>query len=117
MKTISQIKTEKRHRNHRKLRSKISGTGESPRLAVFKSNTAVYAQLIDDEKGVTVAQATSKGMKGKGQLEKSKEIGKSLAEKALALGVKKVVFDRGGFQYTGKIAAVAEGAREGGLKF
>ena len=88
-----------------------------PRLCVFRSNRYIYAQLINDDKGVTLATASSLGSKGKGMMEKAKVVGVDLAKKAIALKISKVVFDRGGFIFTGKIKAVAEGAREGGLKF
>jgi large subunit ribosomal protein L18 len=113
----SQIKTEKRNRRKKRIRAKISGTALIPRLAVFKSNMHISAQLIDDEKNVTVASAHSKTIKGKTLTEKAKAVGLEIAEKAKAKKIAKTVFDRGGFSYTGKIKAVADGAREGGLKF
>lgn len=113
----SQVKTEKRLRRRIRIRAKVQGTEMRPRLAVFKSNKFLYAQLIDDNKGVTIASATTKELKGKSSLEKAHETGKLLAKKALDQKVKEVVFDRSGYVYTGKIKAVAEGAREGGLKF
>jgi large subunit ribosomal protein L18 len=88
-----------------------------PRLSVFKSNKYIYAQLIDDERGHTVASSSSATVKKGTMLEKAKETGRLLAETAGQNGIKKAVFDRGGFMYTGRIKAVAEGAREGGLKF
>ena len=100
-----------------KIRSRVSGTEDVPRLCVFRSNRYIYAQLINDDKGVTLASATSLGVKGKGMMEKAKATGTELAKKAVGLKISKVVFDRGGFIFTGKIKAVAEGAREGGLKF
>lgn len=108
---------EKRERNHRKIRAKVSGTSERPRLCVFKSNTNLYVQLIDDESGKTLAQANSREFKKGTVSEKATSVGKSIAEKALAIKIKEVVFDRGGYVYTGKVKAVADGAREGGLKF
>ncbi len=105
---ISKIKKEKRDRRHKRIRSRIFGTKEIPRLSVYKSNTAVYAQLIDDENGKTLASTFSN---------KAKDTGLEIAKKGLALKIKKVVFDRGGFIYIGKIKAIADGAREGGLKF
>ena len=93
------------------------GTSESPRLAVFKSNKYIYAQLIDDDNGTTLASSSSKKIsKGTGVI-KAKEVGMEIANKAKELKIKKTVFDRAGFIYTGKIKAVAEGAREGGLIF
>jgi large subunit ribosomal protein L18 len=108
---------EQRTRRHRRIRAKISGTSEAPRLSVFKSNRYISVQLIDDEKGVTLAASHSKEAKGKTLLEKSTLVGKDIATKATAKKIKKVVFDRGGFIYTGCVKALAEGAREGGLKF
>lgn len=110
-------KIAKRNRRRIKIRSRISGTADVPRLCVFRSNRYVYAQLIDDDKSVTLASVTSLGATGKGMMVKAKAIGTELAKKAEALKISKVVFDRGGFIFTGKIKAVAEGAREGGLKF
>ncbi len=111
------IKTAKRERRHKKIRTKIKGTADVPRLAVFRSNRYVYAQLIDDEKQVTLAHVTSLKSKGSTTVEKAKKIGAEIAEKAKGLKIGKVVFDRAGFIYTGKIKAIAEGAREGGLIF
>lgn len=115
--TNSNIKVAKRARRHTRIRSKIFGTSEKPRLSVFKSNTTLYLQLIDDAVGKTLAAATTRESKAKTMLEKSKEAGIALAKKALALKVKAVVFDRGGFVYTGRVKAAADGAREGGLTF
>jgi len=101
------------------IRKKISGTDSRPRLSVFKSNTGIYAQLVDDLKGATLAQASSKelGSKSNTNLAVSKEVGKKLAERAVANGVAEVVFDRNGYLYHGNVKALADGAREGGLKF
>ncbi len=115
MKT-SDLKIIKRNRRHKRIRAKVSGTSEKPRLAIFKSNTAVYAQLIDDVSGKTVASSSSIGMKGTPLLN-AKEVGLDIAKKASGLSIKKIVFDRGGFIYTGKVKNLAEGAREGGLVF
>jgi large subunit ribosomal protein L18 len=101
-------KSAKRERRQAKIRATISGTTERPRLSVFKSNTQIYAQLIDDTKGETLASA--KGTD-------PKKVGMDIAKSALEKKVETVVFDRGGYVYTGKVKAVAEGAREGGLKF
>lgn len=98
----------KRVRNHRKIRAKVSGTSERPRLCVFKSNTALYAQLINDDAGVTLASATGKD---------AVKVGKEIAKAGIAKGVKMAVFDRGGYIYTGKVRALADAAREGGLTF
>ena len=115
MKTPS--KTEQRIRRHARIRAKAHGTAEKPRLAVHKSNASVFAQLIDDDKGVTIAAITSRKVKGATPAERAKAVGVEIAKLGLAKKVKKVVFDRGGFIYIGKIKAVAEGAREGGLQF
>jgi len=127
-------KQEKRIRRHRRVRAKISGTAEVPRLCVFRSSKHIYAQLIDDEKGKTIVSANdlkikvskSKEKKPEGEKKENKregktakafEVGKLIAKEALSKGIKKVVFDRGGYKYHGRVKAVAEGAREGGLKF
>jgi large subunit ribosomal protein L18 len=104
-------------RRHNRIRAKVFGTEEMPRLSVFRSNKNIYAQIINDEKSLTIVGLSSGKAKGKGLMEKAKNIGKEIAKLANDKGVKKVVFDRGGFLYTGKIKAVADGAREGGLKF
>jgi large subunit ribosomal protein L18 len=109
---------ERRERIKAGVRKKISGTTERPRLSVFKSNTGIYAQIIDDVKGVTVAAASSTELGKKTvNIENSKNVGKKIAEKAIASGVKEIVFDRNGYLYHGNVKAFAEGAREGGLKF
>ncbi|USN88343.1 MAG: 50S ribosomal protein L18 [Candidatus Nomurabacteria bacterium] len=112
----SSQKTVARAKRHNRLRHKVSGTAVRPRLAVFKSNTAVYAQLIDDESGKTLASADSRKEKGT-RLESGKAVGAAVAKKAADLKITEAVFDRGGFRYQGIVAAVADGAREGGLKF
>ena len=103
------------------IRNKISGTSRKPRLSVFRSNTDIYVQLIDDVSGVTLAAANSRQKDIQAQkvnkTEKSRMVGASLAQKALSLGLDACVFDRGGYLYHGRVKAVAEGAREGGLKF
>jgi large subunit ribosomal protein L18 len=104
----SKLKQMKIARRHKRIRATISGTAERPRLSVFRSNKFIYAQLIDDTKGHTFAQA---------QDADAKKVGVDLAKKAKALKIEKVVFDRGGYLYTGKIKAVADAAREGGLIF
>ena len=111
-------KLKRRTRIKKGIRRRISGTAETPRISVFKSNKAIYAQLIDDLQGHTLAYASSKEL-GKEQVnvEVSKEVGKKFAEKAKAAGVESVVFDRNGYPYHGKVKAFAEGAREAGLKF
>ncbi len=115
MSTVNK-KTEKRMRRHRRIRAKVIGTATRPRLSVFRSNRAISAQLIDDDKAVTLAAASSATLKGS-SAEKATKVGKTIAEQALAKGVKTAVFDRGGYLYTGAIKALADGAREGGLAF
>lgn len=101
------------------IRKKVNGTTERPRLSVFRSNKSIYAQLIDDVKGVTVVSASilELGDKAKLNIENSKQVGKKIAEKAISSGIQAIVFDRNGYLYHGNIKALAEGAREGGLKF
>lgn len=112
----SQTKAAKRAVRHKRLRANVIGTAIRPRLAVFRSNTAVYAQLIDDDAAKTIAAVDSRKEKGT-RLESAKAVGQTIAKKAADLKITEVVFDRGGFQYIGIIASVADGAREGGLKF
>lgn len=112
-----------RIKKHGRVRKKISGTAERPRLCVFRSDKHVYAQIIDDVNGVTLVAASTLEMPLRGDLaytgnaEAAKEVGKLVGEKALAKGIKSVVFDRGGYIYHGRVAALAEGAREAGLEF
>ncbi len=115
--STTSIKTIQRERRHNRIRAKVAGSESMPRLSVYRSNKFVYAQIINDEKGITLAAASTKDMKGKGMLEKAKLAGMELAKLAQAKKIEKVVFDRGGFIYTGRVKALAEGAREGGLKF
>lgn len=113
-------KLQKRLRIKRRVRGKISGSSTLPRLSVFKSNKEIYAQLIDDNKGETLASISSrdKNVNVKGtKTEISNAVGKAMAEKAKSVGIENVVFDRNGFVYHGRVKALAEGAREGGLKF
>ncbi len=110
-------KAEKRARRHRRIRASVRGTAERPRLSVFRSNRYMYAQLIDDDKAVTVASASSKDLAKKTLMEQAKAVGERVAKDGKAKGVTKVVFDRGGFTYTGRIKALADAAREGGLEF
>ena len=112
-------RNEIRQRIHKRIRSRVSGTQERPRLAVFRSINHIYAQVIDDQAGVTLAEASSMSLKLKtgGNIAAAKEIGKAVAERAVAKGVKKVVFDRGGYLYHGRVKALADAAREGGLDF
>ena len=109
-----------RLKRHKRVRAKISGTPEMPRLNVFRSEANIYAQIIDDVNGVTLASASSldKSINGYGgNIEAAKKVGALVAERAKAKGIEVVVFDRGGYVYHGRVAALAEGAREGGLKF
>ena len=105
-------------RRHRRVRKKVVGTAERPRLAVYRSNKHIYAQVIDDFAGRTLAASSTTTGNGDGApKERAKKVGLDLASKAKAAGVTQVTFDRGGFRYHGRIQAVAEGAREGGLEF
>jgi len=117
MKSESKIKAEKRIIRHARIRSRIKGDSKKPRLAVFKSNKAISAQIIDDEKSNTIVSSHSKKVGGKTLSEKAKNVGIDIAKKAKEKKISEVVFDRGGFIYTGNIKTLAEGAREGGLKF
>jgi large subunit ribosomal protein L18 len=108
----------KRAIRHRRVRSRVMGALERPRLAVFKANRHIYAQLIDDNAGKTLASASSLEIKSKAKkTDIAKEVGKLVATKAIAKKIKAVKFDRGGFAYHGRVKALAEGAREGGLEF
>lgn len=108
---------------HKKIRYNLKGTSEKPRLCVYRSTSNIYAQIIDDEKGVTLVSASSlekdllNSLKGKTKTEISQIVGESIAKKALKLNIKNVVFDRGGYLYTGRVKAVAEAARNAGLEF
>jgi len=116
---IKQNKKTQRCLRHRRIRGKIKGTSERPRLCVFRSNRYIYGQIIDDSQGRTLVSASDlkiKKEKSK-KVERAKEVGRLIAQKALKAGVKKVVFDRGGYRYHGRVKALAEGAREGGLEF
>ena len=116
-------RSEVRVNKHRKLRNHISGTAERPRLAVFRSNNHMYAQIIDDTVGNTLVAASTMEKSVKAELEKTNNVdaaaylGKVIAERALEKGIKEVVFDRGGFIYQGKVKALADAAREAGLNF
>lgn len=105
-----------RDRIKNRIRAKVSGTEERPRLTVFKSNKFTYAQIIDDNQGKTLVQANSSEMKAK-KMDAAIEVGKAVAKAAKAAGITKVVFDRNGYKYTGRILALAEAAREAGLEF
>jgi large subunit ribosomal protein L18 len=114
---------EVRLRIHKRIRKRLTGASERPRLAVFRSNKHIYAQVIDDAKGTTVTAAstldvdTKKNMKNGGNIAAAKAVGKLVAERAKAKGVEAVLFDRGGYLYHGRVKALAEAAREAGLKF
>jgi large subunit ribosomal protein L18 len=115
---ITQTKrNEIRQRIHARIREKLAGTSERPRLNVYRSLNHIYAQLIDDQKGETLASASTIKMKNGGNVAAAKEIGKSIAEQAVAKGVKRVVYDRGGYLYHGRVKALADAAREAGLEF
>ena len=109
-----------RIKRHNRVRGKISGTAERPRLCVFRSENHIYAQIIDDVAGNTLVSASTveKGFEGKGgNCEAARKVGSAIAERAVKKGIEDVVFDRGGYIYHGRVKALAEGAREGGLKF
>jgi large subunit ribosomal protein L18 len=108
-----------RERRHRRVRGKVEGTAERPRLTVFRSNRGIFAQLVDDSSGKTLAGAswiTVKGLKGS-KTDQAREVGKAVAAAGKKAGIEAVVFDRGGYLYHGRVKALADGAREGGLKF
>ena len=115
------VKTARRQKIRYNIRKKISGTTQKPRLSVFRSNSDIYVQLIDDTNGATIAASSTKDKDIKAQTgtksDKSKLVGAAIARKAVDLGVKEVVFDRGGYLYHGRVKSVADGAREGGLQF
>ena len=116
-------KNKERQRRHDRVRKKVSGTAEAPRLNVYRSLNHIYVQIIDDTKGITICSASTMEKDVKAEIkdmtktEAAKAVGKRAAEKALANGIKEVVFDRGGYLYTGRVQAVADGAREAGLNF
>ena len=116
-------KVKARFRRKMRIRKKIFGTRDCPRLSVFRSNRHIFAQIVNDDEGVTLVASSSfsKELKGQtiegGKTAMAKEVGKLIAQKAKAKGIEKVVFDRGGYLYHGRVKALAEGAREGGLKF
>ena len=112
-------KTQRRQRIKNRIRKTISGTQEQPRLAVFRSNKEIYAQVINDLNGTTIVTASSreKDVNGSSRIENSILVGKLIAERSLAAGIKSVKFDRGGYLYHGRVKSLADGARDGGLKF
>jgi large subunit ribosomal protein L18 len=119
----SKIKRDKRYRRHKRVRAKVTGRSKRPRLYVFRSNQHIYTQIIDDEKGKTIISASDQELKKsktkskETKIDIAKEVGKLVAKKAMEKDIKEVVFDRGGYKYHGRVKALAEGAREGGLKF
>lgn len=115
--SITSHKVATRTRRHARIRAKVKGTETCPRLAVYRSNRFMYAQLINDETGVTLVGLDSRKLKGKTALLRAKEVGTLIAAKAKEKGITRIVFDRGGFKYQGAVVALAEGAREGGLQF
>lgn len=119
MRPIHKPKTraEKRHQRHLRVRKKVSGTAERPRLVVYRSIKHIYAQLVDDGAQRTILTVSDQGVGDGKKTEKSAEVGKRLAAKAKDAGITKVVFDRAGYRYHGRVKAVADGAREGGLEF
>ena len=110
-------KENKRQRIHRRIRKKLKGTAERPRLAVYRSNRDIYCQLIDDVQGVTIAATSSKEIKGGNKSEQATSVGKQIADLAKSANISTVVFDRGGYLYHGRVKALADGARENGLNF
>lgn len=117
-----QKKRQDRQRRHRRVRKKVLGTAERPRLAVFRSTRHISAQVIDDRAGVTLASASTieadlRSGGGTGNVDAATKVGKLVAERAKAAGIEKVIFDRGGFRYHGRVAALADAARESGLEF
>ncbi|MEA3344479.1 MAG: 50S ribosomal protein L18 [Patescibacteria group bacterium] len=123
----TEIRKQKKIRRHRKIRARVKGTSIIPRLYVFRSLNYIYAQLIDDDKGKTLVSSSEKDIKGKtksdetkdlsGKIEKAYKVGQSIAKKAEENKIKKVVFDRAGYKYHGRVKALAEGARQSGLEF
>ncbi len=119
MKDLNKIKKEKKQQRRSRIRSKVVGNAKIPRLSVFRGNKSIFLQIIDDTKGITLVGLKDTKIKTKenGKVGRAKEAGKMLAEMAIKSGIKKVVFDRGGCKYHGRIKAIADGAREGGLQF
>lgn len=113
---MKRTKKESRQRIHLRIRKKVNGTAERPRLSIFRSNKSIYCQVINDLTGHTVASASSAGLTGTKQ-EQAVAVGKLIAERAKAAGIDTVVFDRGGYLYHGRVKSLADGAREGGLQF
>jgi large subunit ribosomal protein L18 len=114
--SIPKTREQKRYRRHLRVRKKVAGSAERPRLVVFRSLKHIYAQLVDDTSGRTLMTVSDQKLAGK-KTEKSAEVGKQIASRAKEAGISRVVFDRAGYQYHGRVKAVADGAREGGLEF
>ena len=116
---INKSTREARLRRHKRVRNKVSGTAECPRLNVFRSNSQIFAQIIDDVKGATLVSSSSLSLKleNGGNVEAAKAVGTDIAKKAVKAGINEVVFDRGGYQYHGRVEALADAARENGLDF
>jgi large subunit ribosomal protein L18 len=116
-------RSEARERRHKRVRSRISGTPDRPRLSIYRSLSEIYAQIIDDKAGQTLVSASTldhelrSGVEGMKKSEQARKIGQALAERAKAKGIKVIVFDRGGYRYIGRVKALADGARDGGLEF
>jgi large subunit ribosomal protein L18 len=110
-------KPQRRLKRRRRVRAKVVGTAERPRISVFRSNRGISAQLIDDINGVTLAAVEWTEFRGAGKMDQAAQVGKAIAERAKSAGIERAVFDRGGYQYHGRVKALAEAAREGGLAF
>lgn len=109
-------KATRRIQRHRRIRTKLIGTGQRPRLVVYRSARHIYAQLVDDETGRTLASASTQRLKTKSNVKSANEVGAEIAQQAVKLGIKEAIFDRGGYKYHGQVKAVAEGARQNDLK-
>ncbi|GAC1516237.1 MAG: 50S ribosomal protein L18 [Gemmatimonadaceae bacterium] len=114
---VAKSRADKRTRRHLRVRKKVNGTAERPRLVVYRSLKHIYAQLVDDTAGRTLITVSDQAVDAGKKTEKSTAVGKQMAERAKASGITKIVFDRAGYQYHGRVKAVADGAREGGLEF
>ena len=116
---MASVKVERRKRIRMRIRNKVAGTATRPRLSIFRSNRGIYCQLIDDASGTTLAQANSResGIKGGSKTEQAGAVGELIAERSKQLDIKHIIFDRGGYLYHGRVKALAEGARKGGLTF
>ena len=117
MPAIPKTREQQRHRRHLRVRKKVAGTPERPRLVIFRSDKHIYAQLVDDSANKTIATVSDLGIEQGKKAERAAEVGKLIAERAKSAGITRVVFDRAGYRYHGRIKAVADGARKGGLEF